>query len=79
MWHAQKEIYSQEREDMEEDHTEEKEDRLHKEQEITVGNTRGQVCSVKVKWVQEETQMQWMWIKEEKRIEFTTYIESRTI
>ena len=32
-----------------------------------------------VKWVQGETQMQWIWIGEEEEIGHATYVESRAI
>jgi len=43
---------------MEEDCVEGEENRLHREQKTTVGDIGDQVCPVKVKWVQGETQMQ---------------------
>jgi len=49
---------SQGERDMEEDYMEKEEDRSHGEQETTVEDTGGQVCLVKVKQVQGETQMQ---------------------
>jgi len=44
---------------IEEDYMKGEEDRLHREQKTTVGDIGDQVCPVKVKWVQEETQIQW--------------------
>jgi len=46
--------------DMGEDHMEEEEDKSHRALEIIVGDIEGQVCPVKIKWVQGETQIQWM-------------------
>jgi len=34
-----------------------------------VEDIRGQVCSAKIRQVQGETQMQWIWTKEGKKIE----------
>ena len=52
-------MHSQE-EDMGEDCMEEEEDKLRGGLETTVEDTGGQVCPVKTKQVQGETQMQWM-------------------
>jgi len=60
MQHAQREMRSQ-GENMGEDCMEEEEDKLHREPETTVEDTEGQVYPVKIKQVQGETQMQWMW------------------
>jgi len=54
-----REMRSQE-EDMGEDHMEEEGDKSCGGLETTVEDTRGRVCPVKTKWVQEEIQMQWM-------------------
>jgi len=48
MQHAQGEIHSQE-EDIGEDHMEKEEDKSHRELEITVEDTGGQVCPAKIK------------------------------
>jgi len=37
------------------------------------------VCPVKIKWVQEETQMQWMWTKKEEETELAMCAESGAI
>jgi len=66
-------------EDTVENHMEEEEDRSHGEQEATVGDTGGRVCPTKVKWVQGETQMQWMWTKEREETEPTMCAGSGTI
>ena len=56
---------------------EEEEDKSCEELEITVEDIRGRVYLAKIKQIQEETQMQWMWTKEEKKTELVTCVESR--
>jgi len=58
---------------------EEEEDRSHRERETTVGDTRGQVRPTKVKRVQGETQIQWMWTKEGKETRLAMCAESGAI
>jgi len=57
----------------------EEEDKSHRGLETTVENTRGQICPVKTKWVQRETQMQWMWTKTGEKTELAICAESGTI
>jgi len=46
------------KEDIGEDHMEEEKDKSHRGLETTVGDIEDQVCPVKIKQVQKETQMQ---------------------
>ena len=57
MWRILGEMHSQ-GEDIGENCMEEERDKSCRELEITVENTRGQVCPAKIRWVQEETQIQ---------------------
>ena len=49
---------AQPREDIGENCMEKERDKSCRELEITVEDTRGQVCPAKIRWVQEETQIQ---------------------
>jgi len=71
-------MHSQE-EDMGEDHMEEEEDKSCRGLETTVIDTGGRVCPVKIKQVQGETQMQWMWTKEGEETELVICAESGAI
>ena len=57
MWRILGEMHSQ-GEDIGENCMEEERDKSCRKLEITVENTRGQVCPAKIRWVQEETQIQ---------------------